>query len=265
MVQPKLSDLVRIAKQAGKILKEGFGTDIQVDHKGLVDLVTDMDRRSENYILNEIHTLFPGDEIVAEESGTSEGKNGVRWIVDPLDGTVNYAHRLPIYSVSIAYVKDNEVQLGVVYNPAMDECFTAERGKGAWLNGKPIHVANAKELVDALLVTGFPYDIRTTEFNNMREFNALVMKSQGMRRLGSAALDCCYVADGRLDGYWEYGVKNWDVAAGGLIAEEAGAVVTDVYGGGGGLFEISFEYLFGKCDRTQRNVGSAGRSTEMNW
>ena len=231
MVQPKLSDLVRIAKNAGKILLEGFGTDIHVDHKGLVDLVTDMDRRSEDYILNEIRTMFPGDEIVAEESGVLEGKNTARWIVDPLDGTVNYAHRLPIYSVSIAYAIGNEVQLGVVYNPAMDECFTAERGKGAWLNGKPIQVANAEKLVDALLVTGFPYDIRTTEFNNMDEFNALVMKSQGMRRLGSAALDCCYVADGRLDGYWEYGVKIWDVAAGGLIAEEAGVVVTDVYGG----------------------------------
>jgi myo-inositol-1(or 4)-monophosphatase len=232
MVQPKITDLVRIAKHAGKILKDGFGTDIQVDHKGLVDLVTDMDRRSEEYILGEIRKLFPGDEIVAEESGTSAGNNNARWFIDPLDGTVNYAHRLPIYSVSIAYAQGIEVQLGVVYNPAMDECFTAERGKGAWLNGKPIHVANAEKLVDALLVTGFPYDIRTTEFNNMAEFNALVMKSQGMRRLGSAALDCCYVADGRLDGYWEYGVKTWDVAAGGLIAEEAGAVVTNVYGGG---------------------------------
>ncbi|MBI9049715.1 MAG: inositol monophosphatase [Anaerolineaceae bacterium] len=231
MKQPQLGDLIRIAKHAGKILKEGFGTDFQIDHKGLVDLVTDMDRRSEEYILNEIRTTFPGDEIVSEESGTSQGNHNARWIVDPLDGTVNYAHRLPIYSVSIAYAIGKEVQLGVVYNPAMDECFTAERGKGAWLNEKPIRAAGAEKLVEALLVTGFPYDIRTTQFNNMDQFNAMVMKSQGMRRLGSAALDCCYIADGRLDGYWEFGVKTWDVAAGGLIAEEAGVVVTDVNGG----------------------------------
>jgi myo-inositol-1(or 4)-monophosphatase len=230
MIQPTLSDLVRIAKKAGEILQEGFGTDIHVDHKGLVDLVTDMDRRSEAYILNEILTLFPDDEIVAEESGTTEGSNNARWFVDPLDGTVNYAHQVPIYSVSIAYAIGNQVQLGVVYNPVMNECFTAERGKGAWLNDKPIHTANAEKLIDALLVTGFPYDIRTVEYNNMPEFNAMVMKSQGMRRLGSAALDCCYVANGRLDGYWEFGVKAYDVAAGGLIAEEAGAVVTTIQG-----------------------------------
>ena len=230
MNQPELSDLIRIAKHAGAILKEGFGGELHVEHKGLVDLVTDMDHRSEDYIMNEIRTNFPGDEIVTEESGTIAGENGRRWFVDPLDGTVNYAHRLPIFSVSIAYAHGSDVQLGVVYNPIMEECFSAIRGKGAWLNDKPIHVAHAGKLVDALLVTGFPYDIRTTQNNNLKQFNTLVMQSQGMRRLGSAALDCCYVADGRLDGYWEFGVKPWDVAAGGLICMEAGAVVTNMQG-----------------------------------
>lgn len=230
MNEPQISDLIRIAKQAGSILKEGFGTDIHVKHKGLVDLVTDMDHRSEEYILSELRSAYPGDEIITEESGTIAGDNGRRWIIDPLDGTVNYAHRLPIFSVSLAYAVGKQVQLGVVYNPILDECFSAEHVKGAWLNGKPIHCASANSLVDALLVTGFPYDIRTTQNDNIKQFNTLVMLSQGMRRLGSAALDCCYVAEGRLDGYWEFGVKAWDIAAGGLIAEEAGAVVSNMQG-----------------------------------
>ena len=218
MKYPELSDLIRIAKHAGSILMEGFGGDLHVEHKGLVDLVTNMDRRSEDYILGELRSAYPDDEIVTEESGIIAGHNGRRWYIDPLDGTVNYAHRLPIFSVSIAFALGSQVQLGVVYNPVMGECFSAERGKGARLNGKAIHVAGAEILVDALLVTGFPYDIRTTPYNNIKPFNTLVMQSQGMRRLGSAALDCCYVADGRLDGYWEFGVKPWDVAAGALIA-----------------------------------------------
>jgi myo-inositol-1(or 4)-monophosphatase len=230
MNQPALTDLIRMAKQAGAILKDGFSTDFQVEHKGLVDLVTDMDRLSEDYILNEIRTHFPGDAIVTEESGSFTGDNGRQWFIDPLDGTVNYAHHLPIFSVSIAYAIGNQVQLGVVYNPIMDECFSAERGKGAWLNEKPICVAQAKTLVDALLVTGFPYNIREIEMNNVAIFSEFVMRAQGMRRLGSAALDCCYIAAGRLDGYWELGLKPWDIAAGGLIAEEAGARVTD-FGG----------------------------------
>jgi myo-inositol-1(or 4)-monophosphatase len=230
MNQPTLSDLIRIAKHAGGILKDGFSTDFQVEHKGLVDLVTDMDRRSEEFILDQIRTLYPGDAIVTEESGSFAGDNGRKWFIDPLDGTVNYAHHLPIFSVSIGYAIGNQVQLGVVYNPILDECFSAERGKGAWLNGKTIRAAQAQTLVDALLVTGFPYTIREIENNNVTTFSEFVMLAQGIRRLGSAALDCCYVAAGRLDGYWELGLKAWDIAAGGLIAEEAGARVTSFNG-----------------------------------
>jgi len=227
---PTLSDLIHIARQAGAILKAGFYTDFQVEHKGLVDLVTDMDHRSEDYILNHIRTHFAGDAIVTEESGSFVGNNDRQWFIDPLDGTVNYAHHLPIFSVSIAYAIANQVQMGVVYNPIMDECFSAERGKGAWLNGKPIHTAQVNTLINALLVTGFPYNIRDLKQNNLELFSAFVLRSQGIRRLGSAALDCCYVAAGRLDGYWELGLKPWDIAAGGLIAEEAGVRVSSFTG-----------------------------------
>jgi myo-inositol-1(or 4)-monophosphatase len=150
--------------------------------------------------------------------------------VDPLDGTVNYAHDVPFFSISIAFQMEGELRLGAVYDPLRDECFSAEQGKGAWLNGTPIQVSGAQDLLHSLLVTGFPYDIRENPVNNLDNYARLSLLTQGVRRMGSAALDLAYVACGRFEGYWELRLNPWDVAAGGLIAQEAGAIVTDMHG-----------------------------------
>jgi myo-inositol-1(or 4)-monophosphatase len=230
-MKPDLKDLERLAHQAGVILRLGFAHEHQVEYKGTIDLVTEMDRRSEAYLLGEIQARFPGHQIVSEEIGLVPGESAQQWYVDPLDGTVNYAHGIPIFSVSVAYAQDGIVELGAVYDPMQDELFTARRGGGAWLNGKRLQVSRPADLSHSLLVTGFPYDIRTTPRNNLEHFNRFAMITQGVRRLGSAALDLCYVAAGRFDGYWELSLKPWDMAAGGLIATEAGARVTRLDGG----------------------------------
>jgi myo-inositol-1(or 4)-monophosphatase len=227
---PTLSELITLARQAGDILRGCFGQHMQVDHKGIIDLVSEADHQSEQLLLGYIRQNFPGDRIEAEESGEMLGSSGQAWYIDPLDGTVNYVHGVPIYSVSIAYADQGKLRLGVVYDPSRDECFSAELGGGACLNGKPVHPALASDLDQALLVTGFPYDIRTNPDNNLDHYTYFALHSQGVRRLGSAALDLCYVACGRLDGFWELRLNSWDVAAGGLIAREAGAVVTNLAG-----------------------------------
>jgi len=220
-----------MARQAGDILCAGFGKSHQIDYKGATDLVTETDRQSEDFILAEIQRKFPKDRIIAEESGGVPGEEYCSWYIDPLDGTVNFAHGIPIFSVSIAYAVNGIIQLGVVYDPLKDECFSAELGKGTNLNGIPIRVSSAKTLDQSLLVTGFPYDIHTNQDNILNFHNAFILCSQGVRRLGSAALDLSYVAAGRFDGYWELRLSSWDLAAGVLIAQEAGAIVTDIKGG----------------------------------
>jgi len=230
-MSPTLADLIDLSRQAGEILCTRFGQQLQVDHKGIIDLVSDADHRSEQFLVSYIRQHFPGDTIVAEESGRQTGSTDHAWYIDPLDGTVNYVHGLPIYSISIAYAEGGTVRLGVVYDPSRDECFSAELGKGAWLNGQHIHPSSTSDLDHALLVTGFPYDIRTNPENNLDHYAHFATHSQAVRRLGSAALELCYVACGRFDGYWELWVKAWDVAAGGLIAQEAGSVVTNIQGG----------------------------------
>jgi myo-inositol-1(or 4)-monophosphatase len=230
-MQPTLNDLETLARVAGGILYAGYGQRHQVDHKGVIDLVTEVDRRSEAYLLGEIRSRFPGHAIVSEESGSLAGADGQRWHVDPLDGTINYAHGVPVFSVSLAYEENGEVRLGVVYDPMRDECFAAEKGRGAHLNGQPLQAASVEDLNQCLMATGFSYGIRTAADNNLGHYNRFALRTQGVRRLGSAALDMCYVAAGRFDGYWELVVSSWDVAAGILIAREAGARVTDVRGG----------------------------------
>jgi myo-inositol-1(or 4)-monophosphatase len=230
MSTPSLTDLERLACQAGRILSDGYEKDHKVDFKGTIDLVTEVDHASEEFLIHEINLLFPGHSFLAEESGASAGQTENLWIIDPLDGTVNYAHGVPLFCVSIAYSYRGEVLLGAVYDPLRDELFTAERGKGAWLNGRPLKAASANELEQSLFVTGFAYDVWHSELNNFDNFVKFSKMSQGVRRLGSAALDLCYIAAGRLDGYWELSIKPWDIAAGGLVAEEAGAVVTKVDG-----------------------------------
>lgn len=229
-MQPTLSELERLARQAGEILRLGYEQEHQVSYKGAIDLVTEVDHQSEDYLLGEIQRLFPGHQIVSEEIGLVPGRPGDQWYVDPLDGTVNYAHGIPIFCVSIAYAHDGIVTLGVVLDPMRNELFSAERGRGAHMNGRSLKVSQVSELKRSLLVTGFPYDIWSTPRNNLEYFGHFARITQGVRRLGSAALDLAYVGAGRVDGYWELNIHSWDVAAGGLIASEAGATVTNVYG-----------------------------------
>lgn len=228
-MQPTLEDLISLASQAGEILTSGFGKIHTIRHKGRIDLVTEMDHRSEDMLIREIQARFPGHSLVTEESGNLTGSADHCWFIDPLDGTLNYAHAVPIYCVSIAYAEKGHMRLAVVLDPTRPECFTAERGKGAWLNGQPIHVSAIRELVDALLVTGFPY-YADAQQNNLENFSRFFYEVQAVRRFGSAALDLCYVAAGRADGYWQLESKPWDIAAGTLIVEEAGGLVTNLKG-----------------------------------
>ena len=230
-MQPTLKDLELLARGAGKFLRTGYQRKHQVKYKGAIDLVTEVDHQSEAYLIGEIQKRFPDHHILAEESGETTGDKDHIWYIDPLDGTVNYAHHIPIFCVSIAYASRGTVMLGAVYDPLRDEMFTAERGKGAFLNNRPIQASTATELQKSLLVTGFPYDTWNTELDNFYNFEKLGKLTQGVRRLGSAALDACYVGAGRFDGFWELSINSWDVAAGGLVAEEAGARVTNIDGG----------------------------------
>jgi myo-inositol-1(or 4)-monophosphatase len=225
-MEPSLTDLIIWARQAGAILESGFGQQHQIRHKGRVDLVTEMDRRSEDFLVNAIRSKFPDHTIFTEESGHLAGKTDHCWYIDPLDGTTNYAHNMPIFSVSIAYASAGQMRFGVVFDPIRNECFNAERGKGARLNDRPLHVSEITEPIDSLMVTGFPYDINNAANNNIENFLRFMKRTQSVRRLGSAALDLCYVATGRLDGYWEIQLNAWDIAAGGLMIEEAGGCVT---------------------------------------
>lgn len=229
-MQPNLDFIIQLCQDAGDIIMEGFGKKQIIEYKGPVDLVTEYDRKSEDFIVDKILSEFPGSYIVAEESGLKIGTEDKRWYIDPIDGTSNYARGLPIFCVSIAYEQNGERMLAAVYDPNRDELFTAERGRGAFLNGEPIHVTDTSEMIKSLLVTGFPHDL-DQENNNIREFLRIIRSAQSVRRLGSAVLDQLYVACGRLDGYWEVGISPWDIAAGTLIIEEAGGVVTRVNGG----------------------------------
>ena len=208
----------------------GANQEHQVGYKGVIDLVTEVDHQSEAYLLGEVRRDFPDHHIFSEESGVIQGNDEHIWYIDPLDGTVNYAHHVPIFSVSIGYAYKGRLALGAVYEPLRDELFLAERGQGAFLNGKRLTPSTTTELQRSLLVTGFPYDAWNTSQDNFSNFVKFAKLTQGVRRLGSAALDLCYVAAGRFDGFWELSLKPWDVAAGGLICEEAGIVVTNVHG-----------------------------------
>lgn len=216
---------------AAKILSSHMGNLEHIGKKGPEDLVTRADLESEKYIIAELREKFPEHDVLAEESGSSlKGKNGCQWIIDPLDGTTNFAHQLPIFSVSIAFAENGELGAGVVLNPATGELFTAAAGQGAALNGREIKVSDCGEISESLLVTGFPYDVKDDTTAYMKRFEQCLKASRGIRRLGSAALDLCYVACGRFEGFWEQGLKPWDTAAGTLIAREAGGVVTDFSG-----------------------------------
>lgn len=232
-MKPTLEALCAMARGAGEIVRAGFNNSNHIRLKGEIDVVTEVDTQTEAYLLEQIHRDFPTHDVIAEESGTVSNSSDHTWYLDPLDGTTNFVHGLPIFAVSIGCVFQGQPWMGVVYNPVRDELFSAERGKGAWLNGTPIHTGSQSELSESLLVTGFPYDRFTNPDNNLENFKRFALQVRGVRRLGSAALDLCSVAAGRIDGYWEIRLEPWDIAAGVLIAEEAGAVVTQRDGSGG--------------------------------
>ena len=226
----ELEAALSAARRAGEVLRAAFGTEHAITYKGEVDLLTEVNEEAERVIREELLGTFPTYGMLAEEGGELAGEEDDRWIVDPLDGTTNYAHGLPIFCVSIALERSGEVVLGVVHDPMHEETFVAERGRGAFLNGELIRVSNTDELIRALIATGFPYD-RAEMPEALELFGHLAATTQGMRRLGSAALDLCYVASGRIDGYYERGIWPWDLAAGSVILEEAGGKLTNYRGG----------------------------------
>ncbi len=217
------------AREAGEVLRKGFGWQHSVRYKGEVDLVTEVDEQAERVIKEILLGAFPSYGMLAEEGGEQRGEEDARWIVDPLDGTTNYAHGLPIFCVSIALERAGELVLGVVYDPMREETYVAQCGGGATLNNEPIRVSDTDEPIQALIATGFPYD-RNKMPEALDLFGRFAALTRGMRRLGSTALDLCYVASGRLDGYYERGIWAWDIAAGSLILEEAGGKVTNYRG-----------------------------------
>ena len=236
MPDADIAFLKALAEEAGALLMTHFGRLKGYERKGARDLVTTADKEAEQLIVRRIRERFPEDAILAEESSNEEHGESRLWIVDPLDGTTNFVHGLPHFAVSIAWVIDGKPRLGCVYNPFLGECFSAESGGGAFLGGERVSVSGTAELSDAVLATGFHYQRESLPDSNVAHFSDLVMRVRGVRRLGSAACDLCYLAMGRYDGFWELELSPWDVAAGGLIAEEAGAKVSDFRGGDDWLY-----------------------------
>ena len=228
-----LATAAEIVLRAGDIQMSRRESGFHIDKKGTIDLVTEVDLECEHMCRAVVAERFPGHDVLAEElsSGPTEPASArYRWVFDPLDGTTNYAHGLPVFCSSLALELDGEAQVGAIYDPTRRELFTAERGVGAFLNGAPLRVSGASSLLNSLLVTGFPYDVHQELRSLVDLFAAFLGRARGVRRLGSAALDLCYVASGRFDGFWEQRLKPWDVAAGALILREAGGRVTGMNG-----------------------------------
>jgi len=226
-----LTTAIEAVVHAGDLQMARFGRDFQIDKKGTIDLVTEVDVAVERMFRSLIAERFPGHHVLAEElGGARDVPAGACWVFDPIDGTTNFAHGLPIFCASLALEIDGVAEVAAVYDPNRRELFTAERGNGAFLNGRPLRVSAAARLVDALLVTGFPYDVHARVEEIVGLFGAFVGKARAVRRLGSAAIDLCYVAAGRMDGFWETDLQPWDIAGGGLIVAEAGGRVTNTDG-----------------------------------
>jgi myo-inositol-1(or 4)-monophosphatase len=223
---------IELARTGGDLLRRELLGPRRIEYKGTsTNLVTEMDARVEALVVDRLLAAFPDDAILAEERGARTGRSGRRWLIDPLDGTTNYAHAVPVYGVSIALEVGGRVQLGAVYDPSQRELFVAERGAGAFCNDVRLAVSSSDTLDTSLLTTGFPYDIRVRADNNLREYAAFAVRARAVRRLGSAVLDLAWLAAGRFDGFWELRLGPWDVAAGGLMVEEAGGRLTALDGG----------------------------------
>jgi myo-inositol-1(or 4)-monophosphatase len=235
--KPMFIAATKAARAAGKLLKSKASLKKRVTYKGKVNLVTEVDTLSEAVIVSYLTLNFPDHSFLAEEGGMRKSSSEFQWVIDPLDGTTNYAHGYPIYSVSIALRHLESTVLGVVYDPNLDELFGAIEGCGAFLNGRTIKVSTTTSLSRSLLATGFPYDVRESRNNNLDHFSNFAVRAQAVRRGGSAALDLCHLACGRFDGFWELKLEPWDTAAGALIVKEAGGKVTDFSGGSFDIFK----------------------------
>jgi myo-inositol-1(or 4)-monophosphatase len=228
---------IELSREAGALLLNRFHTEFKISHKGTLDLVTDVDLAAENLIVDRIRKAFPTHSILAEERHNDVRDEEIKWVIDPLDGTTNYAHRYPVFSVSIGLEVAGIVEVGAVFDPARNELYTARRGRGAFCNKESLRVSSVQFLSSSLLATGFPYDIRTSKVTNLDSFCAFALRSHGVRRSGSAAIDLCHVAAGRLDGFWELKLNPWDCAAGYLMVREAGGNVTNYRGHPGSIYE----------------------------
>lgn len=247
------------ALKGGKILLKNRGKVKKVGYKGKVNLVTEVDFQSERAILKILKKNFPDFGILTEESEPEKKDSEYKWIIDPLDGTTNYFHDFPSYCVSVALEKKGNIILGVIFNPLLNELFVAEKGKGAFLNRKRIFVSKTNALSKSLLATGFPYDIRESNIDNLDHFANFAKKTQAIRRAGSAALDLCYLAMGRFDGFWELKLSPWDTAAGSLLVKEAGGKVTDFKGGKYSIYKKEILASNGKIHSQMFEVLKSGK------
>jgi myo-inositol-1(or 4)-monophosphatase len=254
---------IHCAVESGKIQRKSFQKQINIHHKGEINLVTDVDLACQERLIDLIKKEFPDDDIISEEkTNRFDGKKN-RWIIDPLDGTTNYAHGYPFFCTSIAYEQKGRVTHGVVYNPVFDELFFAKKGAGSYLNGERIKTSSVDTLKKALLSTGFPYDLATNRRNNVDHFLDFLFKAQAIRRDGSAALNLSYVACGRFDGFWELSLNSWDMAAGCLMVIEAGGLITNLQGGHFSIYRdeivASNGVIHGAMLQTLKQKGKAGQ------
>lgn len=247
------------AREAGEMLRTNFHERREIHFKGMVDLVTNFDKDAQDMIYTRLSSAFPDHDFIAEEGLIRKKGAEYRWVIDPLDGTTNYAHRFPIFTVSIALEKKGRVILGVVNDPMREEMFSAAEGEGAFLNGRRVKVSSVTDLNRSLLATGFPYDVRVSDVNNIDHFNHFLVRAQAIRRCGSAAMDLCYVACGRFDGFWELKLSPWDMAAGCLIVREAGGRTSDFEGNEFSIYKPEVLASNGRIHEQMRDVLRLGK------
>ncbi len=255
----RITDIIEIAKSAGSVLKEGFGKNFRIEYKtNESNLVTEYDKKSESVIMEYISKKYPTHAILTEESGSFAGSSDYTWVIDPLDGTTNFAHGFPVFSVSIGVVRGTEVIAGCVYDVMRDDLYFAEKGAGCYRNDTKLTVSSKDKVAHSLLVTGFPYDVANNPYNAAGIFSEFLKHARGIRRLGSAAIDFCFVASGAFDGFWEVHLNPWDICAGRLLVEEAGGIVTDFYGNDNELFPKQILATNGIVHSEMINIIKAG-------